>query len=110
MVILEVHSLGYFRMGHRNILQPLLEQGALEQQSLGAPAKKTLLEISDKLVRWAPNLYSSCSNPGYSEEEKHAAKALLKNYGLEKLGNLSPRHKKATLELIEKSKAQEEKI
>jgi hypothetical protein len=38
-------------MGHRNILQPLLEQAALEQQTLGAPAKKTLLEIADKLVR-----------------------------------------------------------
>jgi len=31
---------------------------------------------------------------------------LLKKYGLEKLGNLSPRYKKATLELIEKLKAQ----
>jgi hypothetical protein len=102
--------LGYFRMGDRNILQPLLEQAALEQQLLGAPAQKTLLEIAYKLVRWAPNLYSSCSNPGYSEEEKNAAKALLKKYGLENLGNLSPRYKKATLELIEKLKEQEEKI
>ena len=98
--------MGHFRMGAMNILQPLLEQAALEQQSLGAPAKKTLLEIADKLVRWAPNLYSSCSNPGYSDEEKTAAKALLKKYGLEKLGNLSPRYKKATLELIEAQKDQ----
>ena len=98
--------MGYFRMGPRNILQPLLEQAALEQQSLGAPAKKTLLEIADKPVRWAPNLYSSYSNPTYSDEEKDAAKALLKKNGLEKLGNLSPRYKKATLELIEKSKTQ----
>ncbi len=102
--------MGYFRMGSRNILQPLLEQASLEAESLGAPAKKTLLEIADKLVRWAPNLYSSCSNPGYSDEEKIAAKALLKKYGLEKLGNLSARYKKATLELIEKSKAQEEQL
>ena len=87
-------------MGPRNILQPLFEQAALEQQSLGAPAKKTLLEIADKLVRWAPNLYSNYSNPGYSYEEKNAAKALLKEYGLGNLGNLSPRYKKATLELI----------
>jgi hypothetical protein len=100
--------LGHFRMGAMNILQPLLEQAALEQQSLGAPAKKTLLEIADKLVRWAPNLYSSCSNPGYSDEEKTAAKSLMKKYGLEKLGNLSPRYKKATLELIEKLQAQTE--
>jgi hypothetical protein len=98
--------LGYFRMGDRNILQPLLEQAALEQQSLGAPAQKTLLEIAYKLVRWAPNLYSRCRNPGYSDEEKNAAKALLKKNGLEKLGNLSPRYKKSTLELIEKLKAQ----
>ena len=102
--------MGHFRMGPLNILQPLLEQAALEEQTLGAPSQKTLLEIAYKLVRWAPNLYSSCSNPGYSEEEKDAAKALLKKYGLEKLGNLSPRYKKVTLELIEKLKAQEEKI
>jgi hypothetical protein len=98
--------LGFFRMGARNILQPLLEQATAEQQSLGAPAKKTLFEIAELLVRWAPNLYSSFSTPSYSNEEKTAAKALLKKYGLEKLGNLSPRYKKATLELIEKSKAQ----
>ncbi len=98
--------MGYFRMGPRNILQPLLEQAALEHQSLGAPAKKTLLEIAELLVRWAPNMYSSFSSPSYSNEEKTAAKALLKRSGLEKLGNLSPRYKKATLELIEKSKAQ----
>jgi hypothetical protein len=100
--------LGHFRLGPRNILQPLLEQADLEQQSLGAPAKKTLLEIAELLVRWAPNLYSSFSSPSYSDEEKTAAKALLKRNGLEKLGNLSPRYKKATLELIEKLKAQEE--
>ena len=98
--------MGYFRMGARNILQSLLEQAALEEQSLGAPAKKTLLEIADKLVRWAPNLYSSYSDPSYSDEEKTAAKALLKKNGLEKLGNLSPRYKKATLELIEAQKDQ----
>jgi len=102
--------LGHFRMGHRNILQPLLEQAALEQEALGAPAKKTLLEIAELLVRWAPNLYSSCSNPGYSDEEKNAAKALLKKHGLENLGNLSPRYKKPTLELIEKLKAQADQV
>jgi hypothetical protein len=99
--------LGYFRMGPQNFLSPLLEQAALEQQSMGAPAKKTLLEIADKLVRWAPNLYSSCSNPSYSDQEKTAAKALLKKNGLEKLGNLSPRYKKATLELIAAEQAKE---
>ena len=97
-------------MGPRNILQPLLEQADLEEQSLGAPAKKTLFEIAELLVRWAPNLYSSCSDPSYNDEEKIAAKALLKKYGLEKLGNLSPRYKKATLEQIEKLKAQAEQL
>jgi hypothetical protein len=97
-------------MGARNILQPLLEQAASEQRSLGAPAKKTMFEIAELLVRWAPNMYSSYSSPSYSDEEKTAAKALLKKNGLEKLGNLSPRYKKATLELIEKLKAQEEQL
>ncbi len=96
--------MGHFRMGPLNILQPLLEQAALEQQTLGAPSQKTLLEIAYRLVRWAPNLYSGFSNPCYSDEEKTAAKALLKKHGLEKLGNLSPRYKKPTLELIEKLK------
>ncbi len=99
--------MGYFRMGPRNILEPLLEQAALEEQSLGAPAKKTLLEIAELLVRWAPNLYSSYSNSCYSDEEKNAAKGLLKKYDLEKLSNLSPRYKKPTLELIEKLKAEQ---
>ncbi len=93
-------------MGPLNILQPLLERAALEEQSLGAPTKKTLLEIAYRLVRWAPNLYSGFSNPCYSDKEKDAAKALLKKYGLEKLSNLSPRYKKATLELIEAQKDQ----
>jgi hypothetical protein len=92
--------LGYFRMGPRNILAPLLEQAALEQQSLGAPAKKTLLEIAESLVRYAPNLYTSMSAPSYSVEEKIAAKALLRKYGFGKLANLSARYKKATIELI----------
>ena len=102
--------MGYFRMGPQNILQPLLDQAALEEQSLGAPAKNTLLEIADKLVRWAPNLYSSFSNPGYSDKEKNAAKDLLKKHGLENLGNLSPRYKKATLELIEKLKERKDQF
>jgi hypothetical protein len=54
--------LGHFRMGPLNILQPLLEQAAAEQQTRGAPAKKTLFEIAELLVRWAPNLHSSCSD------------------------------------------------
>jgi len=99
--------LGHFRMGPQNILQPLLEQAALEQESLGAPAQKTLLEIAYRLVRWAPNLYSNFSTPCYSDEEKTVAKDLLKKYGLEKLGNLSPRYKKATLELIAAKLAKE---
>lgn len=92
--------MGHFRMGPRNILQPLLEQAALEQQSLGAPTKKTLLEIAESLVTYAPNLYTSMSAPSYSVEEKIAAKALLGKYGFGKLANLSARYKKATLELI----------
>ncbi len=99
--------MGYFRMGARNILQPLLEEAALEEQSLGVPAKKTLFEIAELLVQWAPNLYSNFTHPSYSDEEKAAAKALLKKHGLEKLGNLSPRYKQATLQLITQEKAKE---
>jgi hypothetical protein len=99
--------LGHFRMGPLNILQLLLKQAAAEQQSLGTPAKKTLLEIAEKLVQWAPNLYSSLSDPSYSDEEKTAAKALLKKYSLERLANLSPRYKKQTLQAIRAELAKE---
>ena len=92
--------MGHFRMGPRNILQPLLDQAATEEKTLGSPAKKTLLEIAESLVKYAPNLYTSMSAPSYSVEEKIAAKALLGKYGLGKLANLSARYKKATLELI----------
>jgi len=99
--------LGYFRMGPQNILQPLLDQAALEEQSLGAPAKKTLLKIAELLVRWAPNLYSSLGNPSYSDEEKTTAKTLLKKYSLQKFGNLSPRYKTQTLQAIGAALAKE---
>ena len=99
--------MGHFHMGPRNILQPLLEKAATEEQLLGAPAKKTLLEIADKLVRWAPNLYSSISDPSYSDEEKDTAKALLKKLGYERLANLSPRNKKTILQLISEELAKE---
>jgi hypothetical protein len=92
--------LGHFYVGPQNILLPLLDLASLEEQSLGAPTKKTLLWIAYKLVRWAPNPYSSLSNPSYSDEEKTAAKALLKKYGYEKFANLSPRYKKQTLQAI----------
>ena len=52
-------------------------------------------------------MYSSYNDPSYSDEEKTAAKALLKKYGLEKMGILSPRFKKATLQLIDAEKAKE---
>jgi len=55
--------LGYLRMGPRNILEPLLGQAALEEQSLGAPAKKTLLEIAEMLVRWALTCIAALVTP-----------------------------------------------
>jgi hypothetical protein len=94
-------------MGPQKILEPLLKQAAAEEQSLGVPAKKTLLEIAGKLVQWAPNLYSNFSDPSYSDEEKIAAKAVLKKHGLEKFGNLSPRYKKQTLQAIGAALAKE---
>ena len=51
-------------------------------------------------------MYSSYSGPSYSDEEKTAAKALLKKYGLEKMGILSPRFKKATLQMIARGKSE----
>ena len=92
--------MGYMKMGPCNILQPLLDQAASEEKTLGSPTKKTLLEIAESLVKYAPNLYTSMSAPSYSVEEKIAAKALLGKYGFGKLANLSARYKKATLELI----------
>ena len=92
--------MGYMKMGPCNILQPLLDRAAAEEKTLGSPTKKTLLEIAESLVKYAPNLYTSMSAPSYSVEEKVAAKVLLEKYKLGKLANLSARYKKATLELI----------
>jgi len=79
----------------------MLDRAAAEEKTLGSPTKKTMLELAQLLVKYAPNLYTSMSAPSYSVEEKIAAKALLGKYGFAKLANLSARYKKATLELIE---------
>ena len=90
-----------------HILQPLLDKAANEEKTTGNITRRTLLEIAERLVHWAPNLYTSSSSPSYSEEEKVATKALLKKYGLVKFCNLSPRYKKATLQLIRQELAKE---
>ncbi len=96
--------MGSMKMGPCNILQPLLDQAAAEEKTLGSPTKKTLLAITESLVKYAPNLYTSMSAPSYSAEEKIAAKTLLGKYGLARLANLSARCKKATLQLIAEAK------
>ena len=89
------------------MLEPLLELAALEEKASGFPTRKTLLNVAECLVRYAPNLFTASNTPSYSDEEAAAAKALLRKHGLEKLGNLSPRFKKATLALIATEKAKE---
>jgi hypothetical protein len=90
-----------------HILLPLLNTAADEEKMAGTVTRSTLLEIAERLVHWAPNLYKSSSSPSYSEQEKEAARALLKKYGLVKFCNLSPRYKKATLQLIRQELAKE---
>src|SRR5512140_2919285 len=93
--------------GDYHILQPLLDKAANEEKTTGAASRRTLLEIAERLVHWAPNLYKSSSLASYSEQEKEAARALLGKHGLVKFRNLSPRYKKATLHLIRQELAKE---
>jgi hypothetical protein len=90
-----------------HILQPLLDKADSEEKTTGTVTRRTLLEIAQRLVHWAPNLYKSSSSPSYSEQEKEASKALLKKYGLVKFCNLSPRYKKTTMQLIRQELAKE---
>ncbi|MGA3289935.1 MAG: hypothetical protein ABSD42_06850 [Candidatus Bathyarchaeia archaeon] len=90
-----------------HVLQPYLNQATEEEKTVGAPAKKTLLTIARVMVLCAPNLYSTSYSSRYSVEEKTVALQLLKKYGYAKLCNLSPRYKKATVQLIEQELARE---
>jgi hypothetical protein len=90
-----------------HILQPLLDKAANEEITIGAASKRTLLEIAQRLVHWAPNFYLPLNSPSYSDKEKTAAKTLLTKYGFGKFCNLSPRYKKATLQLIGQELAKE---
>lgn len=84
-----------------NILQPILDKAASEATAYGRPTKKTLLELAEKLVFCS--LYGFI--PYYSDEEREAAKQLLKINGLSHLSNCSPRYRAKTLVLIEVEKA-----
>jgi hypothetical protein len=90
-----------------HILQPLIDKAAIEEKTSGTVTRRALLELAQRLVNWAPNLYTSSSSPSYSEQEKIEARALLEKYGLVKFCNLSPRYKKATLQLIRQELAKE---
>jgi hypothetical protein len=80
-----------------HVLQPLLNKAANEATVLGRPTKKTLLELAEKLVFCS--LYGFI--PYYSDEEREAAKQLLKINGLRHITNCSPRWRARTLNLIE---------
>jgi hypothetical protein len=76
-------------------LQPLIDlafKEAIEQQK---PTKKTLLILASRLVKFAPNKFNY--GDFYSIEEKEKAIKLLKENGLEKYCNLSPRCKRDVL-------------
>ncbi len=96
------------RDGDYHIIQTLIDKATIEEKTTGTVTRRALLEIAERLVHWAPNLYKSSSSPSYSEQEKVAAKALLEKYGLVKFCNLSPRYKKATLQLIGQELAKED--
>lgn len=87
-----------------HVLQPFLDKAVAEEVASGVASRVTLLEVAERLVFYAPNLYTAPNAPSYSQDEASAAKALLKKYGLERFGNCSPRYKKATLALIEAEK------
>jgi hypothetical protein len=84
-----------------HVLQPILNKAASEATVYGRPTKKTLLELAEKLVFCS--LYGFI--PYYSDEEREAAKQLLKINGLSHISNCSPRYRAQTLILIDTEKA-----
>lgn len=85
-----------------NILRPLLNQANSEIQNYGRPTKKTLIALAEKLVGYSYR--PSQVFPYYSDEERLAAKALLKANGLKHLSNCCAKIRPATLVLIEAEK------
>lgn len=84
-----------------HVLQPLLDKAANEATVFGRPTKKTLLDLAEKLVFCSTYAFI----PYYSDEERMAAKQLLKLNGLNDLSNCSPRYRADTLVKIEAAKA-----
>jgi len=87
--------------GKTNILQPLLEQAEVEAKTQGKPSRKLLLQIAQKLIRWAPNYYSNAGDDSYTPEEKTAAKQLLIANNMENYTSLSTRRKHMLLRQIQ---------
>jgi hypothetical protein len=85
-----------------HVLQPLIDQAKSEQECLGRPLKKTLLELAERRVNnsWRPSQIFA----HFSEEENKEAKQLLVENGLEHLTNCSPKGRAVTLILIEAEK------
>jgi hypothetical protein len=72
-------------------LQPLIDLANKEASEQKKPTKKTLLILASRLVKFAPNKFNY--GDFYSTEEKEKALALLRENGLSKYCNLSPRCK-----------------
>jgi len=81
-----------------HVLQPILDKAQSEAAVYNRPTKKTLLELAETLVNcsYRPSIVI----PYYSDEEREAAKQLLKINGLGYLTNCSPAHRAKTLILI----------
>lgn len=83
-------------------LQPLIDQVNREKASFRKPKQDTLLELARALVSGQTSLYSY--NPLYTREEQEQAIAILREFGLGHLCNLSQRYKAKTLAAIEAAK------
>lgn len=85
-----------------NILKPVIFKIKRETEATGKPETSTLLDLAERLVACAWTLQTY--NPFYTLEERDEAKQILKKYGLEKLGNCSPRYRDDVLKQIDEAK------
>lgn len=85
-----------------NILKPVIAKIKRETEATGKPETSTLLDLAERLVACAWTLQTY--NPFYTLEERDEAKQILKKYGLEKLGNCSPRYRERVLNQIDAAK------
>ncbi len=84
-----------FHTHDNHILQPFIDRAKKELSETGN-AKKTLILLNSRLVKFNPRIVS-CVDPYYSPEEEKEALKLLRENGFAATAKLSPRCRRQIL-------------